>query len=328
MKIFRNKDSKLLLILYLVLCTGCILAGYRPAAAAVTAFARPALLIHAARYRRLENLASSLDKILHGDSSVNFGDYSEGELSVMKNQLEKVVLRLRDQSEKLKGEKVYLMDSLADISHQLRTPLTSINIIIDLLRRDNLSDEKKFRLLADLSALTGRIEWLINALLKISRIDAGRVVFRKDKILVKDLFEKAGAPLAVSMDLKNQRLVSDMKGDEYFYGDMPWMAEALGNVIKNCSEHTPENGTITLKAEQTAVYTRITVTDTGPGFTREDIQNVFSRFYKGKNSSAQSVGIGMAMARAIIMGQNGIIKVSNRPGGGAMISIKMYHSVV
>lgn len=327
MKIFGISDSRLLFFVYAVIIAGAAFTGNYLAAAAAAAAGGATLLVLFVRRKRLQKLSEALDIILQGKSAVNFGDYCEGELHILENQLEKVVLRLRDQSEKLKGEKIYLMDSLADISHQLRTPLTGINLLISFLRTPRLKDEKRYELVKDLQTLTDRIEWLINALLKISKIDAGRITFRRDKVDVQQMIQKSRQPLEIAMDLKSQTLVYQAKGGEYFTGDMGWMCEAVGNIIKNCSEHTPEGGCITVDAEQTAVYTQISISDTGPGFSRQDLPNIFNRFYKGENSSAQSVGIGLAMARAIITGQNGTIKAENT-GSGAKFTIKMYHSVL
>ena len=327
MKIFGISDSRLLFFVYAVIIAGAFFTGNHRAAAAVAAAGGITLAVLYIRRKRLQKLSEALDIILQGKNTVNFGDYCEGELHILENQLEKVVLRLRDQSEKLKGEKIYLMDSLADISHQLRTPLTGINLLISFLRTPRLKDEKRYRLVKDLQTLTDRIDWLINALLKISKIDAGRITFRRDKVDVHRLIQKSRQPLEIAMDLKNQTLDYQAGGGEYFTGDMGWMCEAVGNIIKNCSEHTPEGGKITVQAEQTAVYTQISISDTGPGFSPQDLPNIFNRFYKGENSSAQSVGIGLAMARAIITGQNGTIKAENGNTGAKFI-IKMYHSVL
>lgn len=327
MKILGISDSRLLFFVYAVIIAGAAFTGNYRTAAAVAVAGGATLLVLFVRRKRLQNLSEALDIILQGKNAVNFGDYCEGELHILENQLEKVVLRLRDQSEKLKGEKIYLMDSLADISHQLRTPLTGINLLISFLRTPQLKDEKRYELVKDLQTLTDRIEWLINALLKISKIDAGRITFRRDKVDVQQMIQKSRQPLEIAMDLKSQTLVYHAKGGEYFTGDMGWMCEAVGNIIKNCSEHTPEGGCITVDTEQTTVYTQISISDTGPGFSRQDLPNIFNRFYKGENSSARSVGIGLAMARAIITGQNGTIKAENT-GSGAKFTIKMYHSVL
>ncbi|MEG1863615.1 MAG: HAMP domain-containing sensor histidine kinase, partial [Oscillospiraceae bacterium] len=282
----------------------------------------------ARRYDKLERLAMDLDGVLHGETAVDFSRYDEGELSILKNQLDKVVLRLREQSDDLKAEKIHLTDSIADISHQLKTPMTSINLIINFLENENLTQERRISFANDLQKLSDRIDWLINALLKMSKIDAGTAEFKSEKVYVKTLLQKAVTPLEIPMDLRNQQLIIHQNGQEYFTGDLSWTVEAFTNVLKNCSEHTPGGGKITISCEQTAVYTEIVISDDGTGIEKDDLPNIFSRFYKGKNSSADSVGIGLALARMIIVNQKGTIKAENNPDGGAKFTIKMYHTTL
>jgi len=335
MKIFRNPEVKAVSVghsivfrLVALVCIvlrqpRCLLAG----AVVAAGFTAISLYHSNKRYSQLENLALQLDRTLHGNTALNFERYSEGELSVLKNQLDKVVLKLRQQAEDLKKEKINLTDSIADISHQLRTPLTSINLIISFLKQDNLTYERRYELAMELQRLADRTDWLINALLKISKIDAGTVAFHTDRVEISALLKKRVAPFEIGMDLKDQQFVVNRTGGEYFTGDLQWTAEAIGNLIKNCSEHTPSGGKITVNVTQTAVFTQLEITDTGPGFAREDLPHLFTRFYKGKNASVQSVGIGLALARMIIISQNGTIKADNY-SGGARFTVKFYHTVV
>ena len=132
--------------------------------------------------------------------------------------------------------------------------------------------------------------------------------------------------MAIPMDLRNQHLIMNCK-EERFDGDLIWTAEALGNILKNCMEHTPEGGTITVTAEETALYTQITVEDTGSGFDPKDIPHLFERFYKGSNASQTSYGIGLALAKTIIATQDGTIQARNRSNGAKFI-IKFYKQVI
>lgn len=336
MKIFRNPEVKKITLCYIAVFAAvgavCLFTGnyfsLLPLTAMFVFFSRINIYFSNKRYDSLENISLQLDMILHGTTQVDFGRYTEGELSVLKSQLEKVVLRLRRQTEALKKEKINLTDSIADISHQLRTPLTSINLIINFLKREELTEEKRWELAMELQRLANRIDWLINALLKISKIDAGTADFHREKVLISDLLKKRVGPLEIGMDLKDQRLIVNQNGDEYFTGDLSWTAEAVGNLLKNCSEHTPEGGEITVDVQQTAVYTQVEICDSGSGFAPEDIPHLFTRFYKGKNASQESVGIGLALARMIIANQNGTIKADNHPHGGARFTVKFYHGIV
>ena len=162
----------------------------------------------------------------------------------------------------------------------------------------------------------------------MSQINAGVVTFRKDKVPVKELIEKVCEPFIIPMELKEQTLCT-VASHESFTGDLYWTAEALGNIVKNCVEHTPSGGSISITARETPIFTEITVCDSGAGFAPEDIPHLFERFYKGKNSSPQSIGIGLALARAVIAAQNGTIKAANRIGAsGAVFTLKQYKAVI
>ena len=277
------------------------------------------------RYRRLQKLSADLDRLLISGIPLPITEYNEGELSILANQVQKLTLRLTEAAEVVEADKKYLADSLADISHQLRTPLTAMNLTTTMLRSSNLTDEKRMELTGELRSLLTRTDWLVETLLKISKLDAGTVKLAKDTVSVSELIARSAAPIAIPMDLRNQTLVINC-GEERFSGDLIWSAEALGNILKNCMEHTPEGGTITFTAQETALYTQIEVTDTGTGFDPKDIPHLFERFYKGSNASQNSYGIGLALARTVITAQNGIVQAMNG-NTGAKYVMKFYKQV-
>ena len=289
-----------------------------------------AIVIHLSteyyRYRKLQKLSSDLDKLLISGTPLPIREYSEGELSILANQIQKMTLRLTESAEAIKADKVYLADSLADISHQLRTPLTSMNLTTSMLRESNLTDERRMELTGELRRLLTRTDWLVETLLKISKLDAGTVKLTQQKVSARQLIDRAAAPLAIPMDLRNQTLVVSCK-EETVSCDLVWTAEALGNILKNCMEHTPEGGTITVTASETALYTQIEVTDTGCGFDAKDIPHLFERFYKGSNASETSYGIGLALARTVITAQNGTVQAMNADTGAKFV-IKFYKQVI
>jgi signal transduction histidine kinase len=276
------------------------------------------------RYKKLATLGSEIDKILHGNESINLEDYSEGELSFLQSEILKLTVQLREQAWSLKQDKQYLASSIADISHQIRTPLTSINIILSLISKSDLSEERKKSLFNELDTLLRRIDWLITTLLKISRLDTGTVKFKKEKIMVSELISHAVAPIAISLDLREQEINTTITGNESFIGDLSWTVEAIENILKNCMEHTQRGGRIKITSLENALFTEIIITDNGPGIDKEDLPYLFERFYKGKNSNNQSFGIGLALARMIIVNQNGTIKAENAQKGGAKFTIRFY----
>ena len=280
-----------------------------------------------ARYRAIAELSDSIDRVLH-DSAINLiALSSEGELSILRAEIQKMVVRLRQTASALQADKSQLSDAIADISHQLRTPLTSMNLTVSLLRREGVSEARRIELARELQKSLRRIDWLIETLLKLSRIDAGTAKFESARVSVRALVDRSVEPLTISMELRGLEAETAVR-DETFAGDLAWSVEALGNVIKNCVEHTPPGGKIAIQARETPIFTEITIADTGSGFTPGDIPHLFERFYRGQNASAESVGIGLALAREIIARQNGTIQAANRREGGAQFTIRFYKEIV
>jgi signal transduction histidine kinase len=279
------------------------------------------------RYRDIERLSGYLRKIYSGDFSLDIRDNEEGELSILKSEIYKVTLILSKQADMLKDEKVQLANALSDISHQLKTPLTSMFMMTDLLSNNELKPEKRIEFTKILEQQLERMEWLLNSLLKLSKIDAGAVEFKKEPILISDLIHQSVKPLLIPIELKEQNLVVDLNPTASFTGDFNWTAEAIINIVKNCMEHTPGKGTITIYSDENPLYTEIRISDNGCGIDKENLPFIFKRFYKGKNAGEESVGIGLAMAKSIITGQNGDISVSSQKNQGTQFSIKFYKVV-
>lgn len=279
------------------------------------------------RYRAMAELSLRIDRVLHGYDNALITEHNEGELSILESEVRKMTVRLKESADLLRTEKAGLSRAMEDIFHQIRTPLTALNIEAALLAEEDLPYERRVRLTREARRQLQRVEWLVEALLKMSRIDAGTVEFSRDAVAVRELVEKAAEPLSIPMELRGQRL-EIVVGDETYTGDLAWSAEALGNVLKNCMEHTPAAGTISVRAEETALYTQIAVQDDGPGFAKEDVPHLFERFYRGKNAGADSIGIGLALARMIAAEQGGTITADDPPGGGARFVIRFYKSVI
>lgn len=278
------------------------------------------------RYKQLQKLTFQLDALLSGGTPLPICEYQEGELSILTTQIQKMTLQLKEEAEKSRSSKQFLADSLADISHQLRTPLTAMNLTVEMLRRKDLTDERRLELTLELKQLLARIDWLVETLLKLSKLDAGTIPFKKESVSVRELIDSAAAPVAIPMELRQQQLDISCSGETVEL-DPVWTAEALGNIFKNCMEHTPVGGRITAAVCQTALYTQIEISDTGPGFAPEEIPHLFERFYKGSHAQENSYGIGLALARMIVVSQNGSIQAMNCPTGAKFI-IKFYARVI
>lgn len=299
-------------------CGACVLA----ACLVMTALH---LLVTYRRYRKIAVLAAEIDKILH-NADCSLQANSEGELAILQTEIQKMTLRLREHEQQLTEEKRYLSDSLADISHQLRTPLTSMHLLVTLLSEPELTEESRSRHLHELHSLLSRIDWLVTTLLKISKLDAGTVQLRQETISLNELLQTACIPLQIPAELKEQTLSVSAEGD--FFGDLAWTAEAIGNIVKNCMEHTPAGGEISISAQENPLFSEISITDNGSGIAPDDLPHIFERFYKGKDEDTPGFGIGLALARTIITSQNGTIKVENLPEKGAKFTIRFYKGTV
>ena len=333
MKLLKNKEVRSALLWQLsvsvIACPLCFLFDLRAGLTAVVLSLLLMLIFCIGtykRYRRIASLADAINQVLHGDNSIDFDNYSEGELSILHSEIYKMTVRLREQQQKLISDKEYLADSLADISHQIRTPLTSINLLVERLSASGLTDECRHQLTNELYGLLDRIDWLITTLLKISKLDAGTVQFNKETVSLEVLINKSCAPLLIPIELRGQELVIRAEGT--FYGDPAWTSEAVGNIVKNCMEHTPDGGKIEIEAAENALYSEIVIKDNGTGISPEDLPHIFERFYKGKNSDGKSFGIGLALSRMIISGQKGTVKAENRKNTGAMFTLRFYKGTV
>lgn len=331
----RNPEVKLQLVIHgalLVIASaaaaviwgmGCALY----AALICAAGSAVSLWFTAGRYGRLSQLSREVDRVLYGNDSMTGIPDEEGELAVLGSKIYKMTIRLRDQAEELRAEKAYLQESLADISHQVKTPLTSIHMLLGQLKEEENEGERS-RITRNIGSLLARTEWLIAALLKMARLESGTVVLKQEQVLAVDMIKKAAEPLEVPMELKGQQLILKGRKDARYTGDFSWSVEALGNILKNCMEHTPAGGTVTVSTEENPVYTQIQVEDTGKGFSEADLKHLFERFYRGENACGDSVGIGLALSGMIIKGQNGTIRASNRQDGGARFCIRFYKGTI
>lgn len=280
------------------------------------------------RYRSVAALSREIDRILHNCEKFDLARFQEGELAILHSEIYKMTVRLREQADALKRDKTYLADSIADISHQIRTPLTSLRLVSSFLSEEALEEERRLSLAREIQELLSRIDWLIETLLKISRLDAGTVRMASREVRVSELIRRAAEPISVPMDLKDQCLVVEEQGTESFMGDAAWSVEAVENILKNCMEHTPKGGVITVTVQETPLYTELVISDTGPGIAPEDLPHLFERFYKGRHAGPSSVGIGLALTRMIVTAQNGTIRAANGKQGGAEFELRFYKRTV
>lgn len=278
------------------------------------------------RYSAIEDINAYLSKVVAGDFGMDINDNTEGELSILRNNLLKVITMLKTSNEIVKNDKHYLADSLADISHQLKTPLTSMTVITDLLKEESDADNRA-KFIDIIETQCDKMKWLILTLLKLSKLDTGTAEFTIADVQICDVIEKSLVTFDLTLDLKNIELVKSVK-PFVFKGDLNWSVEAVGNIIKNCIEHTPENGQLKIYTDTTPLFNRLIIEDNGCGIAAEDLPHIFERFYRGKNSDSDSVGIGLALSKEILKKQNASVTVESTEGIGTKLDIRFYKSVV
>ena len=280
------------------------------------------------REKKIRAITEYLKEIEKQQYSLKIQENEEGELSYLQNEIYKITVMLKESAQKLSQDKIYLSNALSDISHQIKTPLTSISVLLDILKENtNLPEEKRQEFLFEISRQIEWIHWLVISLLKLSKFDAGTVELKKEIILVQNLIKEVIQNLSIPLEIKNQTI--QMQGDpsSSFIGDFHWTAEAIINIIKNCMEHTEEGKTIQVSFKENALFTQITIKDSGEGIAKEDLPYIFQRFYKGKNAGKDSFGIGLALAKAIIQNQGGDISVKSKKGEGTTFFVTIYKGI-
>lgn len=278
------------------------------------------------RYAEIEKLNSYLEKVLAGDYAPEILDQQEGELSILKSNIYKATTTLKFQKELITEDKVRLANAMADISHQLKTPLTSMMVMNDLLQTEEDQSKRK-EFLRTQSDQLDRMNWLIQTLLKLSKIDAGTITMKKEEVTAMSLVKEVMKPFEIQMELKGIKY-SSFDSEMDLSCDKNWTVEAMQNIVKNCIEHMKENDELMIKAEETNIYKQLVVSDTGCGIAKEDLPHIFERFYKGKNAGKDSVGIGLALAKSLISSQSGDIVVESTEGVGTTFFVRFYKTII
>lgn len=269
--------------------------------------------------RRIRALSDQLMRVYSSGLRTDIRDNEEGVMSILQNDIYKIIRTFHEQKKQSEKDRTFLADTISDISHQLRTPLTSMQMMNELLQQD-LPPAQRQTFSQCMSQQLERLEWLVSSLLKLARMDACAITFHPSQITLQQLVLTALEPLTSMIQEKQIKIDMD-KASISVSTDPEWSAEAILNILKNAAEHTPQGGTITITARQTPIHTALQINDSGPGMTHEELAHVFERFYRGKHAKDNSVGIGMAMAQAIMRAQGGDIRAANEPGAGASFTV-------
>ena len=275
--------------------------------------------------KEIKRIVKCIKEINKKNYAINIEDNTEDELSILKNEIYKTTVMLKEMAESSKDDKLRLKDYLSDISHQLKTPLTSINIMLDnILDNPNMDEDTKEKFIQSIKREVTNISNLATEILKLSKFDANVVRFENKEVLVKDIIKKAISNVEMMAEIKNVEIKVVFHDNVKLVCDLNWQVEAIINILKNCIEHSSENSFINIEVIDNKIYKEIIIKDSGEGIDKKDLLHIFERFYKGKNSSKDSVGIGLALAKKIIEMNNGSISVNSVKGKGTIFTIRYY----
>lgn len=269
----------------------------------------------------IKNIESYLKSINNGIYKLEIDTNEVDELSSLKNEIYKITVYLKEQARISKHDKLLLKTSLEDLSHQLKTPLTSISIMLDNLDGE-INHELKQEFLKDIKREVLKINFLVDNLLKLSKFDANTITFNNKLFFINDLVFESIKNVSMLAELKNINLISKGNLSNQMIGDFKWQIEAITNILKNCIEYSYNDSKIEIEHDENKLYSSIIIKDYGKGMDKDDLKHLFERFYKGKNSSSNSVGIGMSLAKTIIEHNNGYISVSSKVNKGTTFTIK------
>lgn len=273
--------------------------------------------------KKIKEITKMISKINNRQFDIDINDFNEGELSILKNEISKTTIMLRQVADNSVKDKLNLKDSLGDISHQLKTPLTSITIMIDnILDSPDMDEKTRKKFLINIKREILNINFLVMSLLKLSKFDANVVKFNKESVYLKDIIIESIKNVSMIKELKN--ITIKVSGDDNIklLCDFKWQVESITNILKNSIEHTSEYGTVEVNYSENKLYTRILIKDNGKGIDSGDLPHIFDRFYKGKNGSDDSFGIGLSLSKTIIEKEGGSITVKSTPNIGTIFTIK------
>ena len=273
--------------------------------------------------KKIKEITKMISKINNRQFDIDINDFNEGELSILKNEISKTTTMLRQVADNSVKDKLNLKDSLGDISHQLKTPLTSITIMIDnILDNPNMDEKTRKKFLINIKREILNINFLVMSLLKLSKFDANVVKFNKESVYLKDIINESIKNVSMIKELKN--ITIKVSGDDNIklLCDFKWQVESITNILKNSIEHTSEYGIVEVNYSENKLYTRILIKDNGKGIDNNDLPHIFDRFYKGKDNNTDSIGIGLSLSKTIIEKEGGSITVKSTPNIGTIFTIK------
>ncbi len=275
--------------------------------------------------KEIKEITKYIEQINKKNYKLDIDKYSEDELSILKSEIYKITIMLKEQAEISNKDKLDLKESLSNISHQLKTPLTSILIILDnLLDNPNMDKQSREDFIFDIKKEINNISFLVQNILKLSKLDTNTVMFNNELINLNKVLNEVVTKLLPLCDLKNIKINLNYSDNIVIIADFNWQVEAISNILKNSIEHSKDNSNIDIFIKENKLYTEVIIKDYGIGIEKEDLPHIFERFYKGKNTSNESTGIGLALAKSIIEKSNGKIYVNSIVNKETIFKIRYY----
>ena len=310
-----NAAALIISIMALCLLMGCLFLGI--------------LILYDRRQKKMTaELTDYLSRLNSGKYDMDISSNGEDGFSRLKNEIYRTTVRLREQSESSRQDKINLKNSISDISHQIKTPLTSISVMLDRISNDrDMPENIKRRLLTDVKHSSNYIISLVQSLLTLSRLDADSITMKQEDVSVKELLKICSERTEILAELGDISVIVQECGNISLNCDKKWMSEAITNILKNCIEHTKSGGMVTVSASQNKMFTTIIIRDNGSGIHADELPHIFERFYKGSGSDENSIGIGLSLAKAIIEKNNGYISVNSKVGEGSCFTVKTFHTI-
>ena len=274
--------------------------------------------------KQIRELTDYITKVQDYAALPEMRDIAEGSLGILESEIYKVVTILREQYSLEHKQKKYMSDMMSDISHQFKTPLTAISLMTELLMGENVTVEQRMEYAAKIDSQISKMTWLIRNLLTLSQLEAGVLEMKMAPVGLREILDEIGDSLGVMAEVAQVELSVKASGEIVLTADAHWLREALSNIIKNCIEHTEPGGYVKVTASRNNISTTLVIEDNGKGIAKEHLPHIFERFYKAGNSSPNSVGIGLAMARQIISLHNGRIDAESEVGRGTRFTVVFY----
>ncbi len=275
---------------------------------------------------QIGDLISYITKVQDYSSLPEMKKISEGSIGILQSEIYKVITLLLEQYSSEHNQKKYMSDMMSDISHQFKTPLTAISLMNELLMNESVSDEQRLEYTGKIDAQINKMTWLLKSLLTLSQLEAGVLEMKVEKSELTKLIKDLSEPLLIMAEVAEVEYICSIPDGIVLNVDIHWFKEAISNIIKNCIEHTNPGGFVKISASQNNLHTSIVIEDNGKGIEKEHLPHIFERFYKAGNSSHDSVGIGLAMARQIIRAHDGKIEAASEIGKGTKFAISLYQN--